>query len=149
MAELDKKEDSWVGIYWRPAAAVVYLFICLFDFVLVPSLIGFNSEHLYEIVAAVKDLPSDSQNIVLSLKLAQWEPLTLKGGGLFHIAFGAILGVAAWSRGKERVIELESPTDYRGGSRRRRNYYEPEGDDEPDDYSSRMNQKYNLDNPDG
>ena len=27
---------------------------------------------------------------------AQWQPLTLQGGGLIHIAFGAILGISAW-----------------------------------------------------
>ena len=31
-----------------------------------------------------------------------WQSLTLQGGGLFHIAFGAILGAAAWTRGMEK-----------------------------------------------
>lgn len=34
---------------------------------------------------------------------SQWDPLTLKGAGLFHLAMGAVLGVAAWSRGQEKM----------------------------------------------
>lgn len=101
-----KSEDSWVGIYWRPAAAVIYLFICVFDFVAVPTYLGLGGEPLKEIILAVKDLPSDTQTIVLNHKLSSWEPLTLKGGGLFHVAFGAILGATVWSRGQERINEI-------------------------------------------
>ena len=36
----------------------------------------------------------------------QWEPLTLKGAGLFHMAMGAILGIAAWSRGQEKLAGI-------------------------------------------
>ena len=32
-----------------------------------------------------------------------WQSLTLANGGLIHIAFGAILGVAAFSRGQDKV----------------------------------------------
>jgi hypothetical protein len=31
-----------------------------------------------------------------------WESLTLSNGGLIHLAFGAILGVTAWTRGMEK-----------------------------------------------
>jgi hypothetical protein len=34
----------------------------------------------------------------------QWDPITLKGAGLFHMAMGAILGIAAWSRGQEKIM---------------------------------------------
>jgi hypothetical protein len=33
----------------------------------------------------------------------QWLPITLGGGGLFHVAMGAVLGVTAWSRGQEKI----------------------------------------------
>jgi hypothetical protein len=33
----------------------------------------------------------------------QWDPITLKGAGLFHMAMGAILGITAWSRGQEKL----------------------------------------------
>ena len=34
---------------------------------------------------------------------SQWNPLTLQGAGLFHLAMGAILGVAAYGRSKEKT----------------------------------------------
>jgi hypothetical protein len=34
---------------------------------------------------------------------SQWQPLTLQGAGLFHIAMGAVLGVAAYGRTKEKL----------------------------------------------
>jgi hypothetical protein len=34
---------------------------------------------------------------------SQWQPLTLQGAGLFHIAMGAIIGVAAWGRTQEKL----------------------------------------------
>lgn len=100
------KDDSWFGVYWRPTAAIVYLVICLFDFVVYPTYINAWTDTLPRIVATIKDLPPESQAIVLTNKLVGWEPLTLKGSGLFHVAFGAILGASVWARGQERVNEI-------------------------------------------
>ena len=36
-----------------------------------------------------------------------WNPLTLQGGGLFHISMGAVLGVAAWTRGQEKLARYD------------------------------------------
>lgn len=101
-----RKEDSWIGIYWKPAAAVIYLFICVFDFVVVPTYLGIWTEPLRDLIMAIKDLPPEVQQSIITMKLATWEPLTLKGGGLFHMSFGAILGATVWQRGKERLDEL-------------------------------------------
>jgi hypothetical protein len=38
-----------------------------------------------------------------------WQPLTLQGGGLIHIAFGAILGISAWTRGQEKIETIKNP----------------------------------------
>jgi len=35
-----------------------------------------------------------------------WQPLTLGGGGLYHLAMGAVLGIAAWSRGQEKIANI-------------------------------------------
>jgi hypothetical protein len=35
--------------------------------------------------------------------MAQWQPLTLQGAGLFHIAMGAVLGLAAMGRTQEKI----------------------------------------------
>jgi hypothetical protein len=34
---------------------------------------------------------------------SQWQPLTLQGAGLFHIAMGAVLGIAAYGRTQEKL----------------------------------------------
>jgi len=104
---MKEKDDAWLGIYWKSAAAVIYLLICLFDFVVVPTYLGLFTEPLSQLILAIKDLPADAQSIVLTMKLGTWEPLTLKGGGLFHVAFGAILGATVWSRGQERINEIK------------------------------------------
>ena len=33
----------------------------------------------------------------------QWVPITLQGGGLFHVAMGAVLGVSAYGRTQEKL----------------------------------------------
>lgn len=38
----------------------------------------------------------------------QWAPLTLLSGGIFHAAMGAVLGVAAWTRGQEKIERLKT-----------------------------------------
>ena len=35
--------------------------------------------------------------------MTQWNPLTLQGAGLFHIAMGAVLGIAAFGRTQEKL----------------------------------------------
>lgn len=39
-----------------------------------------------------------------------WKSLSLENGGLIHMAFGAILGVTAWTRGSEKKAWIESQT---------------------------------------
>ena len=38
----------------------------------------------------------------------QWNPMTLLSGGVFHAAMGAVLGVAAWTRGKEKIEKIRA-----------------------------------------
>ena len=35
---------------------------------------------------------------------SRWTPLTLEGGAMFHISFGAILGATAWKKKDELEI---------------------------------------------
>ena len=76
--------DDWLQSHWRPLAACVYLAICCFDFIVGPI--------MFTIFAGYT-----------STGLLMWEPLTVQGGGLFHLSFLAILGVASWTRGMEKV----------------------------------------------
>lgn len=97
--------------YWRPAAAYIYLFICLFDFVVAPVWVGYyNRNSDIKLLTEIREFESvEARTKALEqLKLGEhsWEPLTLVAGGTFHMAFGAILGVAAYARGKEKVAAI-------------------------------------------
>lgn len=37
-----------------------------------------------------------------------WDPITLKGGAVYHASMGAICGVTSWSRGKEKIAALQT-----------------------------------------
>jgi len=82
--------EHWLKAYWRPVMAILYAAICAMDFIIAPilqmliptwtKLVGY---------AMVPD------------HYTQWQSITLQNGGSLHIAFAAILGVAAWTRGQE------------------------------------------------
>lgn len=106
--------------YWRPIAAYVYIAICVFDFVGMPLFMELQNDRVnVEAFAEIKQLEGEAtqQAAIAAINLGprEWVPLTLEGGGLFHIAFGAILGVAAWTRGQEKRAALEFRNGTRGG----------------------------------
>lgn len=80
---------DWMSAKWRPAMGWMYMAVCIFDFIIFPI--------LWTLIQAY-----DAQGAVTT----EWDPLTLKGGGLFHVAMGAVLGVAAWSRGQEKITAM-------------------------------------------
>ena len=69
----------------------MYMVVCIFDFIIFPI--------------AWSLLQVSAEGMVTS----QWDPLTLKGAGLFHMAMGAVLGIAAWSRGQEKIAGVIRP----------------------------------------
>lgn len=73
-----QQEEAWIKQYWRPAIAWQYFAVCVFDFIIFPS-------------------------IDLVFLQQQWDPLTLKESGFYHLAMAAIIGVAAWTRGQEKI----------------------------------------------
>ena len=91
------KKDSFIQRYWRPMMAVVYMIIILFDFIVFP--IFWSLIQVYGSAGVVS---------------LQWSPMTLISGGIFHAAMGAVIGVTAWTRGKEKIERLK--TDYEEGS---------------------------------
>jgi hypothetical protein len=104
--------------YWRPIAAYVYLAICLFDFIAMPIFkeMQRDSVNMQAFAEVMKIQDKDVQLKALEqleLNKLEWHPITLEGGGLFHISFGAILGVAAWTRGAEKRAAIE----FRGATR--------------------------------
>ena len=92
MAIVNPKED-WMQNKWRPAMGWMYMICCLFDFVIFP--IMYTAVQFWETQAA-----NDA--------FRQWVPITLQNGGFFHIAMGAVLGVAAYGRTKEKTAAIEN-----------------------------------------
>lgn len=84
----EKKQEDWMTRKWRPMMAIMYMICCLCDFALFP--IMFTVVQFWEVAAA-----NDA--------FRQWVPITLQGGGLFHVAMGAVLGVSAYGRTQEKV----------------------------------------------
>jgi len=96
--------SRWLRSMWRPLSAVTYLSICIFDFIIAPYFVQAQPHDLAEIFKYVLQMPVEQQSEALAIMYAkgQWQSLTLQGSGIFHIAFGAILGAAAWTRGMEK-----------------------------------------------
>lgn len=105
---LPKKASVWQQ--WRHFAAYVYLIICVFDFIFMPLVYEIWHRALgpVELIQAARGLEPAAQVEVIKTFSSQerWEPLTLGESGLFHVAFGAILGVAAWTRGNEKINRI-------------------------------------------
>jgi hypothetical protein len=96
-------KESWIAENWRPAAAIIYLVICLFDFIVAPTFMFLTRETTDHLVGVLSHSRLDvAVQTILVQPHAAWVPLTLQGAGMFHIAFGGILGVSAWSRGTEK-----------------------------------------------
>ena len=77
---------------WRWAALSLYLLICFYDFIFCPIWWGLNRPDISEFMAIINATSEPMVQMELMKKLTgQHQPFTLLGGGLFHIAFGAIL----------------------------------------------------------
>ena len=83
-----------INRHWRDHAAVLYLFLCLCDFFIGPVVWNIQMNSYCNMMVA-KDLACDA---------TRWLPLTLQGGGIFHISFGAILSATAWKKKEELEI---------------------------------------------
>jgi hypothetical protein len=80
-----KKDEDWMQKKWRPAMGWMYMIVCMMDMVIFPV--------LWSILQAFNHGQVTNQ----------WQPLTLQGAGLFHLAMGAVLGIAAFGRTQEKM----------------------------------------------
>ena len=83
MAE-ENNSEHWLTSKWRPAMGWMYMVVCTMDMVIFPI--------IWSIAQVITKQP-----------ISQWDPLTLRGAGLFHMAMGAVLGIAAFGRTQEKV----------------------------------------------
>ena len=110
MEESFSAKEKWFVKYWRPAAAWIYLSICVFDFVLMPIYTARTNLKLEQVIQVSRQVREEDRlpAITTLLKKNSWEPLTLAENGMFHISFGAILGVAAWTRGRVQEAQVKN-----------------------------------------
>jgi hypothetical protein len=82
--------ENWVNNKWRPTMGWMYMTVCICDFIIFPA--------FWTIVQmeAGGDVTS------------QWIPITLHGAGFFHIAMGAVLGIAVYGRTQEKINSSQS-----------------------------------------
>ena len=85
MSDSEKKKEDWMNNKWRPMMGWMYMVVCMADFVLFPV--------LWSLIQAMHGGRVETQ----------WQPITLNGAGLFHMAMGAILGIAAFGRTQEKI----------------------------------------------
>jgi hypothetical protein len=83
-SESEKKKEDWMNSKWRPMMGWMYMLVCMMDMVVFPI--------LWSLLQTMTHSP-----------ITQWNPLTLQGAGLFHIAMGAVLGIAAFGRTQEKL----------------------------------------------
>jgi hypothetical protein len=80
----EQKKEDWMNSKWRPMMGWMYMLVCTMDMVVFP------------ILWSLLQTSTGTQ-------ITQWNPLTLQGAGLFHIAMGAVLGIAAFGRTQEKL----------------------------------------------
>ncbi len=80
---------DWINSRWRPWMAIQYLVVCLCDFIFFPILIA-----AWQAYAKTAYTP--------------YHPITLEGGGLYHIAMGAIITATAYGRSQEKIAAIKS-----------------------------------------
>jgi hypothetical protein len=91
-SESAKKNEDWMNSKWRPAMGWMYMLVCTADFVFFPI--------LWSLVQVIGGGRVETQ----------WSPITLQGAGLFHMAMGAILGIAAYGRTQEKLGDKAGAT---------------------------------------
>jgi len=82
--------NDFMETKWRSMMGVMYMAVCIFDFMIAP--IGWTFVQFWE---------EESMNDAFR----QWDPITLYGAGFFHIAMGAILGISAYGKTQENLAD--------------------------------------------
>ena len=85
LSESEQKKEDWMNSKWRPMMGWMYMAVCSADFIVFPV--------LWSVVQVIGG----------GEVRTQWQPITLQGAGLFHIAMGAVLGIAAYGRTQEKM----------------------------------------------
>ena len=87
MTEIEKSTQRW-----RWSALSIYLLICFYDFLFVPVWYGLNRPDISQFMDIINATEDTLIQMELMKKLTgQHSPFTHMCGGIYHLAFGAIL----------------------------------------------------------
>lgn len=89
---VENTNEHWVNNKWRPMMGWLYFAVCITDFILFPI--------MWSILQATMN----------GSVTTPWQPITLQGAGLFHVAMGAVLGIAVYGRTKEKIEGVAATT---------------------------------------
>lgn len=142
---MDATSNKWYQSIWLPFAAGTYIAICIFDFMIMPIYVTAHNSRIENAVFKTlegKDAAIFADGLIRANQATrQWNPLTLLGAGMFHIAFGALLTGGAVTRGMAKRSEVEGYYKYGGGYNPNQEYY-PEYDNElKNSYNNRQPQR--------
>lgn len=87
--EIIGKQETWFDTKWKPAMAWQFFVIVSFDLFFAPI--------IWNVFQTLNHAP-----------LTQWDPITLKGAGLYYLAILSILGIASWTKGQEKLAEINA-----------------------------------------
>lgn len=105
--------ERWYQRAWRPSMAFIYMMLCVLDYGVRPMVNYFQAKEydLPEIIMNITDLDPAVQVQVLSQsKQNVIDPILSE---FVHLAFGAILGISAFSRGASKGFAEGSPSQPR------------------------------------
>lgn len=100
--QLSAYAEHWYQRAWRPSMAAIYMMLCILDYGIRP-IVNYYQTKIYslsETVSIIQDLEPTVQIQILNQSRQEAVPPILSE--FVHLAFGAILGVAAFSRGMEK-----------------------------------------------
>ena len=100
----------WLRDNWRSLAFATYFLICITDFIIMPIVYAaLGSQDIATLVQLSLQYKDPTVQIeFLKLYGAKiWVPMTMMGSGSFHLAYGSLLTAAGWTRGQEKIAQLQ------------------------------------------
>lgn len=108
--ERKEKLSEWFMKNWKMGMAFVYTLVVVCDFIIFPAWVGITRTGFLELVQAMDGLDAEVQKHLLEISRKEYNPFTLKGGGLFHVSFGAILTTSAFNKNDPKLQPFTTPT---------------------------------------
>lgn len=106
--EDDILQERWYQRYWRPCMAFLYMGLCILDYAIRPTVNYYQVKQLDlpVIVQTIKglDAPAQVQVLQTSQQSIIMPPILNE---FVHVAFGTVLGIAAFTRLQEKQVQQQ------------------------------------------